>query len=112
MALTRWLDGAQVGSNDLTVWMGVGKVQGPEPGSCAHVETQLRVLHGSLVQRPFENHAEAVTHEVEPVLLFVVVWEQVRAFLVGMVAAAVLELAFTDRRCHGCGEVRVEGVSL
>ncbi len=81
----------------------------------AQVEHALRIVaDGRAVQLSVAAQRQAVVEEVEPVVLVLVVGEEVGAILEGVVAAAVLVLVARDaglqRRGDGLGRVAVRGV--
>lgn len=92
--------------------MSVCEVQCPKPGSSAYVETELRVFDRSLVEVALECKVEAMAHQIQPILLFLIIREDVGPFSMNMVASAVLEFAFPDRRCHRCGKISEKRVGL
>ena len=107
-----WLDGGEIGTQDFSAGVLVGKVYGPYPRAGADVEhSGGRGLDGGVVELAAEDEQEDVVQQVEAVLLLLVVGQDVGARAEAMVAAAVAVLVVQYGRGERgrCRRVCVKG---
>jgi len=66
-SLQCWLPGTQVNADDLALWVRIGELDSPEPGTGADVQRVFELLDRREVQAVAEGESKQVVLKVQPV---------------------------------------------
>lgn len=96
------LDGREIRADHHSRGELVCYFDGPDSGPSANVQDPLRgrLGDGSHVQRSVQHHLEDVVEEVEPILLFLIIREQISTVPKRVISSAVLVSVVIDGRAN------------
>lgn len=97
------LDGREIGSDDFSLRVLFGEIDGPDTGSGSEIEDTLGLLEGGKVELAVKKEGGNVMENVKLVLLFLIIRAPVLAFLVTSVSTTIFETEGSDLRVQGGG---------